>query len=225
MKALPTRILLVEDDDDFALLAKEAIEETLGPLGVEHEIRRVTHLIDAINCVQVERWSIVYLDLSLPDCTGIETFNRLRGAAPVSLPIIALTGDDNEATISQALLRGAKEYLIKGQSYTHRGALARSLEHALIEDGNEEPDLNYIARGVLTLQAHTQQLLKSSADHGARIGTLEELVLSVRVSAKTVLWIAGTVTACAAAVLTARELWMLLSFLGQGAAYAMEALR
>lgn len=70
----------------------------------------------------------VLLDLSLPDSHGLETFNAVRQTAP-SLPIVILTGNDDEEVANQAVHLGAQDYLFKN-SLTG-DLLRKSLRYAI----------------------------------------------------------------------------------------------
>ena len=71
---------------------------------------------------------IILLDLGLPDAEGLEAIRRARAAAP-RIPLVVLTGLDDESLAAQALQKGAQDYLIKGQIET-RGLL-RALRYAI----------------------------------------------------------------------------------------------
>jgi diguanylate cyclase (GGDEF)-like protein len=71
---------------------------------------------------------IILLDLGLSDAQGLEAIRRARAAAP-SVPLVVLTGLDDESVAVQALQQGAQDYLIKGQIETR--ALLRALRYAI----------------------------------------------------------------------------------------------
>jgi signal transduction histidine kinase len=71
---------------------------------------------------------IVLLDLGLPDGHGLDTVRRAHAAAP-EVPVIVLTGLDDEALAAEAMIAGAQDYLIKGQ--IENRALPRALRHAI----------------------------------------------------------------------------------------------
>jgi signal transduction histidine kinase len=71
---------------------------------------------------------IVLLDMGLPDGHGLETVRRAHAVAP-SVPLIVLTGLDDEALAAEAMKEGAQDYLIKGQIESR--ALPRALRHAI----------------------------------------------------------------------------------------------
>ena len=71
---------------------------------------------------------VVMSDLSLPDSQGMETFERLHAAAP-TVPVIVLSGLDDETLAVETVRRGAQDYLVKGRADTH--LLVRSIRYAL----------------------------------------------------------------------------------------------
>jgi signal transduction histidine kinase len=66
--------------------------------------------------------------MGLPDGHGIETVRRAHAAAP-NVPMIVLTGLDDEALAAEAMKEGAQDYLIKGE--IENRALPRALRHAI----------------------------------------------------------------------------------------------
>jgi signal transduction histidine kinase len=71
---------------------------------------------------------VLLLDLSLPDSAGQETLLRARAAAP-HLPIVALTGVEDETIGLEAVRQGIQDYLIKGQAYGRQ--TARAIRYAI----------------------------------------------------------------------------------------------
>jgi signal transduction histidine kinase len=71
---------------------------------------------------------IVLLDMGLPDGHGLDTVRRAHAAAP-GVPLIVLTGLDDESLAADAMKEGAQDYLIKGQ--IENRALPRALRHAI----------------------------------------------------------------------------------------------
>ena len=53
------------------------------------------------------------LDLNLPDSQGIETLSRVQSEFP-EIPVIVLTGQEDEAIAVDAVKHGAQDYLFKG---------------------------------------------------------------------------------------------------------------
>jgi hypothetical protein len=71
---------------------------------------------------------IVLLDMGLPDEHGLDTVRRSLAASP-SVPVIVLTGLEDEVRAAEAMKEGAQDYLIKGQ--IENRALPRALRHAI----------------------------------------------------------------------------------------------
>jgi PAS domain S-box-containing protein len=89
----------------------------------------------AETCLTQRAVDIVLLDLGLPDTQGMEAIRRARAIAP-RVPLVVLTGLDDESLGAQALQEGAQDYLVKGQLTTR--ALARSLRYAIERKAVEE---------------------------------------------------------------------------------------
>jgi diguanylate cyclase (GGDEF)-like protein len=125
MKGKSLQVLLVEDSAGDALLLREMFrKESPGSFELTH----VERMSDAVSELAKGGFDIVLLDLGLPDGHGIDTVRRTQAAAP-GVPVIVLTGLDDEALAAQAMKEGAQDYLIKGQIENH--ALPRALRHAI----------------------------------------------------------------------------------------------
>jgi two-component system, NarL family, sensor histidine kinase UhpB len=119
-------ILLVEDSaTDAMFTSSELVDSEFGPFSVTH----VRLLEEALELVQARRFDAVLLDLGLPDCKGLETLQRLRKKTPHDIPIVVLSGMEDEALRLRALREGAEDYLVKGES---EGRLrSRSVRYAI----------------------------------------------------------------------------------------------
>ena len=126
----PVRILLVEDDLGDARLFQELLSEAKGAFLIEH-VRKLTDAVERIKRGGVD---IIMSDLSLPDSLGLSTFGTLHEAAP-SLPVIVLSGLDDETLAVETVQRGAQDYLVKGRADTHQ--LVRSIRYALTRMAGE----------------------------------------------------------------------------------------
>jgi len=119
------KILLVEDSPSDA----QVLQETLQEAGVgSFEFALVERLDEALARLRTESFNVVLLDLSLPDSTGPDTFRRVRAAAP-GLPIVVLTGVDDEAVGVEAARQGVQDYLVKGQADARQ--IARAIRYAI----------------------------------------------------------------------------------------------
>lgn len=127
MRAAETfRVLIVDDDPGDTFLLHELVDQTPGS---RFRIVSEANRLDAgIVAAQAGGIDAILLDLSLPDSRGVETFTRMHEAAP-HVPIIVLSGLDDEELALQTVHLGAQEYLVKGQVDTH--LLHRALRYAI----------------------------------------------------------------------------------------------
>jgi len=125
MSAENIRILLIEDNPSDVELVRDVL--ALLPDG-RFLLDSVPRLSDALSRLAEIPADLVLLDLNLPDSNGLSTFERLRQAAP-QLPVIILTGVQDEALAALTIRQGAQDYLVKGQVEPH--ALARSVSNAI----------------------------------------------------------------------------------------------
>jgi DNA-binding NtrC family response regulator len=121
------KLLLVEDDPEDARLLREMFNEREAG-SHDTELTHVESLRDAERHLSEREVDVVLLDLGLPDARGLTAVRRAQAAAP-RVPLIVLTGLDDESLAAQALQEGAQDYLIKGQIEA-RG-LVRALRYAI----------------------------------------------------------------------------------------------
>ena len=121
----PIRVLLVEDHPGDARLIREMLAEaTRARFAVEW----VDRLAAARERLLRSQLDLVLLDLSLPDSQGFGTFAAIQAQAG-DLPIIVLTGFDDEELGIKTVHAGAQDYLVKGQ--VDSPLLVRSLRYAI----------------------------------------------------------------------------------------------
>jgi diguanylate cyclase (GGDEF)-like protein/PAS domain S-box-containing protein len=130
-KAIKT-VLLVEDNPGDARLLREMFNEQGAH---DTEVTHVECMSEAEKHLSKHAVDIVLLDLGLPDAQGLEAVRRARAAAP-RLPLVVLTGLDDEALAAQAMQEGAQDYLVKGQIVSTSGqiemrGLLRALRYAI----------------------------------------------------------------------------------------------
>ena len=132
MNKASIKILLVEDSlSDAALL-----QESLVQNGLEHyEFTHVGCWADAVKSLQRGQFDALLLDLSLPDSAGRDTFLQARATAP-HLPIVVLTGVEDELVSLEAVRHGIQDYLVKGQAYGRQ--TARAIRYAIERKRLEE---------------------------------------------------------------------------------------
>ncbi|MGH7409859.1 MAG: PAS domain S-box protein [Candidatus Methylomirabilis sp.] len=124
MGVRPIKVLLIEDNPGDARLLQAALAEAGdSPFKLEFADR----LSVGLNRLGEEGIGVILLDLGLPDSQGLNTLDSIRTAAP-SLPIIVVTGLDDEAVAVQAIQSGAQDYLVKG--HLGKGLLERAIRYA-----------------------------------------------------------------------------------------------
>lgn len=126
------RLLLVEDDATFAKAIGAALSRTAN---FDIECCEVRELGEAVSLIfrttldrEVSRFDVILLDLNLPDSEGLDTFTQMRSNC-LGVPIIVLTGSDDEELAMKALKHGAQDYLVKGD--IDGRTLARSIQYAI----------------------------------------------------------------------------------------------
>jgi PAS domain S-box-containing protein len=125
------KILLIEDNQGDADIVRCTLEDEADfPFTLKH----AETLAAAFEFLAKEPVDVVLSDLSLPDTDRRVTLTRLNAEA-AELPIIVLTGYDDETNAILALREGAQDYLVKGQ--IDSGRLARALSYAVERKQNE----------------------------------------------------------------------------------------
>ncbi len=119
------RILLIEDNPGDARLTTELLREA-GVLTFECVC--ADNLDRGLNLLLEQEFQIVLADLSLGDVNGIEIVKRLHERHP-TLPMIVLSGLEDETVAMNALHEGAQDYLVKGQGDGH--LISRAICYAM----------------------------------------------------------------------------------------------
>jgi signal transduction histidine kinase len=117
-------VLLIEDNAGDADLIRLRLTESKPPV----QVNRVERLADGLASLEHETPSVVLLDLNLPDSQGAETFRKVLAKAP-DVPVVILSGQDDEGLAIKALHQGVQDYLVKGD-FGH-GELDRAMRHAI----------------------------------------------------------------------------------------------
>lgn len=202
MSAPRIRVLLIEDNPADVRL----IGETLGDVpGTPFEVETAGRLsIGEDRVALAPPIDVVLLDLSLPDSHGLDTFVRLHARAP-GVPIIMLTGLEDEALAVEAMQKGAQDYLGKAQAQSDGNFLVRAIRYAIerkraerelvrmasFAEQNPNPIIETNDEGVLTYlnpaaKAQFPDLIDGKTDHPAVQG-MKEAVASLRNSGRQVL--------------------------------------
>jgi diguanylate cyclase (GGDEF)-like protein len=129
----------VEDSPQDAALYTAMIRSS--SLGELFEVVRVDRLATCITALAQHRPACIVLDMGLPDSEGIEGVTQIRVAAP-EVPVVVLTGTDDDTVSLQALQGGAQDYLVKDDVDSR--LLARSVRYA-IERMRTEQQIRFMA--------------------------------------------------------------------------------
>ena len=119
------KVLLIEDNPGDARWIQLMLAEGGGE---SFELEQVDRLAGGLDRLAAGGIGMVLLDLSLPDSQGLGTFARLHAQAP-AVPIIVMSGLDDETVAVQAVHGGAQDYLVKGHVDSH--LLVRAIRYAI----------------------------------------------------------------------------------------------
>ena len=124
MKGQSTQILLIEDNPGDADLVRLRLVEGKSLVDVNH----VNRLSDGLASLREKSPAVILLDLNLPDSQGAETFRKVLEMAP-DVPVVILSGQEDEALAIKALHQGVQDYLVKGAISS--GSLDRAMRYAV----------------------------------------------------------------------------------------------
>ena len=130
MITIPTRVLLVDDEEDFV----EMLSLRLGATG-----EKITSAHSGKECLDVleehgNEIDVVILDIKMPGMDGIETLKEIKKRFPL-VEVIMLTGHGSIETAVEGMKLGAFDYLLKPAEFDElvkkvEGAKKRKMEHA-----------------------------------------------------------------------------------------------
>jgi DNA-binding NarL/FixJ family response regulator len=133
MDDAPIHVLLIEDNPTDVLLVRQACAAVpLVPCVFTH----VERLSQGLKCLSEARFDVILLDLGLPDSQGLETLAKVKALAS-AVPILILTGFDDESLSLQAVRAGAQDYLSKAHidGYIITRAIRYAIErHQILEE-------------------------------------------------------------------------------------------
>jgi Flp pilus assembly CpaE family ATPase len=117
-------ILLIEDDPDYAALVQRWLSKL--PEFLLHWTESLTPALTRLDQGGVD---LILMDLGLPDSQDFKTFAAVRAKAP-DLPIVILSGRDDERLALETIQQGAQDYLIKLTCQPEM--LIRTLRHTVV---------------------------------------------------------------------------------------------
>jgi PAS domain S-box-containing protein len=165
-------VLLIEDNPGDVRLISEMLQEAKGrKIVLEH----CATLTQGLQALSKNDFSILLLDLTLPDSIGFDTFVKVYTQNP-QIPIVVLTGTNDEELAIKSVRTGAQDYLIKGQidgsllsrsiSYAiERAGLLRVVQQELIERKAMESMLRKINRALHVLSECNEIVVRATEEN------------------------------------------------------------
>ena len=147
----PIKVLLIEDNATDARLLRLFLGESKTS---QFDIAHVVRLSEGMERLAKEQFDLIMSDLLLPDSQGIETFEWLK-AHVQGIPIIVLSGSDDETLAVRAVREGAQDYLVKGRIDAH--SLVRSITYAI--------ERHHVDERLQESEKHYKFLLESITDY------------------------------------------------------------
>jgi len=121
----PLQILLVEDNLPDVIILKKQFQKFQN---LKTELRHVSTCREAIILLQNNLFDVIFLDLSLPDSQNLDTVKTIYHYSQ-DIPILVLTGLNDEKIAIASVREGAQDYLVKGE--INLDNLQRSIRYAI----------------------------------------------------------------------------------------------
>ena len=169
MAARPLQVLLLEDNPGDARLIAEAVAEADG---APFTLEQVDRLATALARLDQGGVDIILSDLTVPDSTGWNTFVRLRAHAS-NVPIVVISGLDDEELAVRAVREGAQDYLVNGQ--VDGRLLVRAIRYAVERKQGEVERARLLAslretnQQLVLANLHEQELADAERRHAAEV--------------------------------------------------------
>ena len=150
------RVLLVEDNPSDALLVREMLADAYS---IDCKLTHIDRLSKWHEIAGLHIFDVILLDLSLPDTEGLATLVKMHALLP-SVPIVVMSGLENEDVAIKALQEGAQDYLVKGR--VESDLLVRSMRYAIERKLSEEELLKAYEELETRVQERTSDLIKAN---------------------------------------------------------------
>jgi two-component system sensor histidine kinase UhpB len=136
------KTLIIEDNPADVLLIRRMLSEAM--IDVTFELESCDMLKSGLKRISEGGINIILLDLGLPDCQGFEAFLKVYEQGP-DLPIVVLTGLDDEELAVKAVQMGAQDYLVKGQIFNNllKNSLRYAIERKRVEEALRKSEEKY----------------------------------------------------------------------------------
>jgi len=155
--ATARKVLLVEDNPDDADFLRMSIRKYSDSVDITHK----SMIADAVAVLEDERFDVVLLDLNLPDGRGAECVEKIHKADEL-VPIVVLSGHDDEDFAVEILNQGVQDYLVKWEGDGR--IFLRAIRYA-IERKRAENKVNYLARLDWLTCIPNEQYLRDELQH------------------------------------------------------------
>jgi PAS domain S-box-containing protein len=151
------KVLLIEDSVDDAELIKRKLEKLVRS---KFQVSVAQKLNDGLEQAEKDAPDLILSDLGLPDSHGIDTVTKILLAVP-HIPLVVLSGFDDEDIAIKAVQSGAQDYLVKGQieNFQLERSIYYSIERARLHD-----ELEQNAHEISKLHANLLRILENNAD-------------------------------------------------------------
>lgn len=163
------KILLIEDNPGDARLIKEYLSDVKS---ATFDLQTAERLNAGIEILEDGIVDVVLLDLKLPDSEGLGGLNRIFNVAPY-VPIVVLTGTNDETTAIQAVKMGAQDYLVKDK--VESDLLIRSIRYSIERKRAEEEHqklLEHRIRSLAIIEAQENERRRISRELHDGLGQL-----------------------------------------------------
>jgi len=119
------RVLLIEDSSAYARIIRSGLKKAQN---WQFQVEWADRLSSGLQLLDQGPFDVIVLDLMLPDSSGLETLAHTLARAP-AVPIVVLSGFDDEALAVEAVQQGAQDYVVKGSMSS--SLLVRCLLYAI----------------------------------------------------------------------------------------------
>jgi PAS domain S-box-containing protein len=150
-------VLLIEDNPDDAELIRRKLDRSTSG---HFKVTSVKSLKDGLEHLAQNTFDLVLSDLGLPDSHGLDTVTKIMCDAP-HIPVVVLSGFDDEETAIKAVQSGAQDYMVKGQ--LDGSQIERSLSYA-IERARLQRELEQYTQEIWKIQTNLLKILDKNAD-------------------------------------------------------------
>lgn len=151
------KVLLIEDNPDDSELIQRKLDRFAS---AKFSVTSVKRLQDGLEHLAQDKPDLILSDLGLPDSHGLDTVTKILDQSP-HIPLVVLSGFDDESTAIKAVQSGAQDYLVKGQ--LEGTQIERSLFYA-IERNRLQRELEQHTQEIYRIHANLLKILEKNTD-------------------------------------------------------------